>query len=188
MPDIQPRDNEIGIAEAFGRLPLETPDRSAWPLLAERIAAAPPRSRPRPRWPFLLATAAVLALAAVMPGLLNHPVPTGPATPDVIADTTSADVSLQALMSESAQLEYLIGAVSNDEMASANAAALGLEFEERLQRLDTALSDPRLDPDNRSLLWQRRVALLRDYAGLLGTTQWLAAQGDRLDGALVATY
>ncbi|WP_146908569.1 hypothetical protein [Arenimonas daejeonensis] len=42
MPDTTPRDTDISVAEAFGRLPLETPDRSAWPLLERRIIAAPP--------------------------------------------------------------------------------------------------------------------------------------------------
>ena len=51
-----------------------------------------------------------------------------------------------------------------------------------------ALSDPSLDDASRQLLWQQRVSLLREYAGVQGTRQWLAAQGATLDGALVSTY
>lgn len=184
MPDARIPDGELTVAEAFARLPQEAPDRSAWPLLEERIAASRPPARPR--WPFLLAAAAVLATAAVMPRLLGEP---ALSPPELVREVPAAgNDRLDALMAESAQLESFISTVSSDGMASANAALLGLEFEERLQRLDTTLSDPGLDAGTRLALWQRRVALLREYAGVQGTAQWLAAQGDKLDGALVATF
>lgn len=187
MPDIRPTDRDISIAEAFGRLPLETPERSAWPLLAERIAATPP-VRPRPRWPFALAAAATLAVAALMPRLMS---PTTAPTSDPVAATpatATAPIPLESLMIESARLENLISAVADDDMASASTALLGLEFEDRLRRIDVALSAPTLDADSRAQLWQQRVGLLREYAGVQGTSQWLATDGDTLDGALVATF
>ena len=184
MPDISASDRELGVAEAFGRLPLETPERSAWPLLAERIAAAQP-ARPRPRWPIALAMAASLAVAALMPRLMSPP--TVEPLPDPVA-ATAAPVSLESLMIESAQLENYLSAVANDDMASASTAALGLEFEDRLRQLDVALSTPTLEPATRLQLWQQRVNLLRDYAGVQGTSQWLATDGKTLDGALVATF
>lgn len=187
MPDIQSHDRELGVAEAFGRLPLETPERSAWPLLERRIAAAQP-ARPRARWPFALAAAATLAVAALMPRLMS---PASAPSTDPVAVTppsTTAPIPLEALMIESAQLENFITAVDDDEMASANAAALGLEFEVRLRRIDVALSTPTLDVDSRTRLWQQRVNLLREYAGVQGTSQWLAADGGTLDGSLVATF
>lgn len=187
MPDMHTPDRELGIAEAFGRLPLETPDRSAWPLLERRIAAKPV-ARPRPRWPFALAAAATLAVAALVPRLMA-PAGTPPADPVATAPATAtAPIPLEALMIESARLENFITAVDDDEMASANAAALGLEFEDQLRRIDVALSSPTLDLESRTRLWQQRVTLLRDYAGVQGTSQWLAAEGGTLDGALVATY
>jgi hypothetical protein len=73
-------------------------------------------------------------------------------------------------------------------MESASTTMLSLAFEERVQRVDAALSDPALDDASRQLLWQQRVSLLREYAGVQGTRQWLAAQGATLDGALVSTY
>ncbi len=186
MPDAHTPSHELSVAEALARLPLETPDRSAWPLLERRIIAAAP-AHPRPRWPFAIAAAAVLAVAALMPRLMTPP-PTAPA-PAPLATTAPATADeLDALMRESAQLENFISAVSADEMASASAAALGLEYEDRLRRLDVALSAPTLDLPTRTQLWQQRVSLLREYAGVQGTSQWLAADGGTLDGALVATF
>lgn len=180
MPDARHPDPGLPIAEALQRLPLEAPDRSAWPLLQKRLAAS--RPKPRPRWPFALAAAAVLALAALLPGRIAAP----PAAPDPVVGVAAADV--EALMAESARLEHLVSAVSPQGMASASGTLLGLEFEDRLQQIDTALSDPALGPDGRAALWQLRVSLLREYAGFQGTRQYLAADGSTVDGALVATF
>jgi hypothetical protein len=187
MPDAHTPERGLSAAEALSRLPLETPDRSAWPLLERRIIAAQPAAGPRRRWPLALAAAATLAVAALMPRLLSPPVIAPTATP-VATTTAPARGELEALMTESAQLENFISAVSADDMASASAAALGLEFEDRLRRLDVALSAPTLDMQTRTQLWQQRVSLLREYAGVQGTSQWLAADGGSLDGALVATF
>ena len=174
---------ELSMAQALGQLPLESPDHSAWPALSAHIAAS--QSKRRPRWPFALAAAAVLALAALMPGWLAQRAPTVDAP--FVAAVESTD-PLDALMAESAQLEHFISAASNDAMESASSTLLGLAFEERLQRVDASLSDPALDDAARQQLWQQRVSLLREYAGVQGTRQWLAAQGATLDGALVTTY
>lgn len=183
MPDdARLPERELTVAQAFDRLPLDTPDRSAWPALKAHIAR---HQRKRPRWPFALAAAAVLALAALMPGWLAKPAPTVDAP--FVAAVQSTD-PLDALMAESAQLEHFISAASNDAMESASTTMLSLAFEERVQRVDAALSDPLLDDASRQLLWQQRVSLLREYAGVQGTRQWLAAQGATLDGALVSTY
>lgn len=183
MPDdARLPERELTVAQAFDRLPLDTPDRSAWPALEAHIAR---QQRKRPRWPFALAAAAVLALAALMPGWLAKPAPTVDAP--FVAAVQSTD-PLDALMAESAQLEHFISAASNDAMESASTTMLSLAFEERVQRVDAALSDPSLDDASRQLLWQQRVSLLREYAGVQGTRQWLAAQGATLDGALVSTY
>ncbi len=183
MPDdARLPERELTVAQAFDRLPLDTPDRSAWPALAAHIAR---KQHKRPRWPFALAAAAVLALAALMPGWLAQRAPTVDAP--FVAAVQSTD-PLDALMAESAQLEHFISAASNDAMESASTTMLSLAFEERVQRVDAALSDPSLDDASRQLLWQQRVSLLREYAGVQGTRQWLAAQGATLDGALVTTY
>lgn len=189
MPDdIRTPPPGLSLAEAIARLPLEAPDRSAWPLLAERFDAV--RKRPRgPRWPFALAAAAaaVLALALVLP--LPREQAANPAgdTP-AMAGVSSEPADLETLMAESAQLEALLATVSRDEVASASTLLLGLELEDRIARVDAALADPDLPESERTDLWRQRVATLRDYAGLQGTAQWVAVQGDQLDGALVATF
>lgn len=182
MPDdIRQPDRELTVAEAFSRLPLETPERSAWPLLAARIHATSDRPR-GPRWPFALAAAAaaVLALALVLPLRLGDAGPGAPGQP--------GPADLQALMQESAQLEALLASMSGSESGSASALMLGLAFEDRLRELDATLAQPDLPADQQARLWQSRVALLRDYASLRGTEQWVAVQGGQLDGSLVATF
>lgn len=184
MPDARLPERDLPVATAFAGLPLEAPERSAWPRLAERFAA---QDRPRaPRWPFGLAAAAALVLAVALPNL-SPPGP-GPVPPAADPPVAAAGPDLPALMRESARLENLIAAVSNDDAGSASALALGLEFEERLQRLDSALSEPGLAEEDRRLLWQQRVGLLRDFAGLQGTRQWLASEGTPLDGDPVAVF
>ena len=90
MPDALPDGRVPTIAEAFAAMPLETPDRSAWPALSERIAAAErARTRAAPRrWPLLLATAAALALVALIPRLDTSPagVPASPGAPSEPTD------------------------------------------------------------------------------------------------------
>lgn len=189
MPDALPDGRVPTIAEAFAAMPLETPDRSAWPALSERIAAAErARTRPAPRrWPLLLATAAALALVALIPRLDTSPAGV-PASPVAQEPAAAAPLPLDTLMAESARLEHLIAAVDDEAMATASTTALSLEIEDRVRGIDVALVDPSLQPVDRARLWQRRVELLRDYAGLLGTTQMLAADGGRYDGDLVAVY
>jgi hypothetical protein len=184
MPDdARLPDRELSMAQALGQLPLESPDQSAWPALAAHIATRD--RKPRARWPFALAAAAVVAMAAFIPGWMS---PRAPAVETPFVAAIESPDPLDALMAESAQLEHFISATGNASMASASSTLLSLAFEERLQRVDASLSDPALDDGARQLLWQQRVSLLREYAGVQGTRQWLAAQGATLDGALVTTY
>ncbi|WP_374601063.1 hypothetical protein [Arenimonas sp.] len=189
MPDdLRSPPDGLLLSEAIARMPLEAPDRSAWPLLAERFDA--PRKRPRgPRWPFALAAAAaaVLALAVVLP-LPRDQAASPAADSPAMAGTTPGATSLDALMAESAQLEALLATVSRDEPGSANTLLLGMALEERIARVDEALASPDLSQGERAALWQERVATLRDYASLQGTAQWVAVQGGQHDGALVATF
>jgi len=190
MPDARPPLPPTGpdIAAALSALPLETPERSAWPLLAERIAAGERARRPRARWPFAVAAAAVLFAVLVMPRLPLQPDAAGVPAPVAVAPATADPAALDALMAESAQLENLLDAVAGESSTSASATALALEFEAQLQRLDASLSDPDLDTQTRVALWDRRVSLLREFAGIQGTQQWLAAEGDDRDGELVAVF
>jgi len=193
MPDIRlPESEPLEIGAALARLPLESPDRSAWPLLAERLAARAAVPPPRPRWPFALAAAAALALAVALPMLrlpVDDPVLPGENGSLVQATPESPESRLQTLMAESARLEHVLAAMRDDDRAgAATGLLLDLEFEDQLRGLDTALAREDLAPEQRLLLWRQRVDLLRDYTGLQGTRQWLAADGGQLEGELVAVF
>lgn len=167
----------VPLAQALAALPLEAPMASAWPALAARL----PRRRAPARWPFALA-AGVLALALLPRGWLGEAA--GPALP---ADAASQRQQLAALMSESARLERLVDAASDDGASSGTATAVALELEDRLRDVDVALANA---PDTRRQLplWEQRVDLLRDVAAIEASRHYLASQGDRLDVALVAAY
>lgn len=96
-----------------------------------------------------------------------------------------AQPPLQALQAESAQLEALVALARDDRVASANGAALTGELDDRIGRIDASLSQPGLDDAARTGLWQQRVDTLRDLAAVEATQRWMAAHGERLDGALV---
>lgn len=111
------------------------------------------------------------------------------ATPSSDAATTAktdtfADV--QSLQAESAQLEALVALARDDRVASANAASLAAGLDERIGRIDASLSQPGLADTDRTLLWQERVATLRELAGVETTQRWLTTHGERYDGALVS--
>jgi hypothetical protein len=95
--------------------------------------------------------------------------------------TTSA---LARLRTESARLEALAALARDDRMSSAPATILAAEAEDRVQLVDAALSRTDLEPAQQLDLWTRRVAAMRELAGVEGTTRWLAANGESLQGAI----
>jgi hypothetical protein len=164
----------IPLADALARLPLEAPERSAWPMLAERLQA---RQR-RPRWLLAMAIAAALVLA-----LFPHSVPVTPGK----AAVTTTDSGLSAMMDESARLERLLGAVRDDGASSASAASMSIALEDRLSSLDAELQSERAPARQRDL-WQQRIVLLREAASLEASRHYLAANGQGFDVALVSAY
>lgn len=182
MPNDNLLDDGIAIGDALRALPLEAPPRSAWPVLAAHLHAA----RRRLRWPIALAVAAVLALAAVLPLRLLSPDSVDNTSTDA-SDATPSAAQLAALMGESARLEALFALADDDRYASAPAAALSLDLEDRVRAVDAALAQT-ADPARQRVLWVQRVGLLRELVGFESSRQWLAAHGDRFDGALVLAY
>lgn len=174
----------VPLAEALARLPLDVPE-SAWPLLADRLAAR----RRRSRWPFALAAAAAVLAVTLLPR--HAPVTTAT---QLVADSTATKpvvangVGLSALMAESARLQRLLGAARDDGATSASAAAMGLILEDRLAALDSELRDETLDSAQQRALWQQRILLLREAASLETSRHYLAANGQGLDVALVSAY
>ncbi|MCX7043535.1 MAG: hypothetical protein NT117_12965 [Gammaproteobacteria bacterium] len=175
----------IPLAQALAALPLETPDRSAWPALAARLD----KRRRMPRWPMALA-AGLLALALLPRGWYPDPSATAPSQAGAPTTTASAGESraqLASLMSESARLERLVSAASDDGASSGSAAALSLALEDKLAALDAELeSGP--DATTQLSLWQQRVELMRNIAAVETSRHYLAAEGGNLDVALVAAY
>jgi hypothetical protein len=216
MPDsrLQHPSSPSDWTEAFATLPLEAPAASAWPAIARRLDA-----RRRARWPLWLATAAALALVAVVPlqrladdrvarpgdsaivdagsraapasavsGAVGDDV--GVATADRPLPTGAVDrpdrTEFERLYAESAQLEAVLAMARDDRVASGPAAALSDELDAYLTSIDAALSQPALPRSQRLALWDQRVDALRQVAGFASTQRWLAANGDRYDGALVS--
>lgn len=112
------------------------------------------------------------------------------------ATTTTADptasaladsaVAIQSLQAESAQLEALVALARDARVSSASGAALGVELDERIGRIDASLSQPGLSDSERAVLWQQRVTTMRALAEVEATQRWLVTRGERYDGALVS--
>ncbi|MBU8976669.1 hypothetical protein JI752_011005 [Lysobacter sp. MMG2] len=111
---------------------------------------------------------------------------TTPPSPAPDAQAAELRAGIAALQSESAQLETLLALARDDRVASANGAALAVEFDRRIGRIDASLSQPGLADADRAALWQARVATMRELAGIETTQRWLFASGERYDGALVS--
>ena len=107
---------------------------------------------------------------------------------DTAPDAHGAELRQQVatLQAESAQLEALLAIARDDRVASASGAALAVEFDRRIGRIDASLSQPGLPEVDRAALWQARVATMRELAGIETTQRWLTSSGERYDGALVS--
>ena len=159
MDDHQFNLAQIPLAQALASLPLETPDCSAW-----------------------------LALALLPRGWYSNPSQTDPEPTDAASVAAGESrAQLAALMSESARLERLISAASDDGASSGSAAALSLVLEDKLTALDAEL-EAGPDPATQLLLWQERVDLMRNIAAVETSRHFLAAEGGNLDVALVSAY
>ncbi len=178
----------IALGLALAQLPLEAPDRDAWPLLSRRLAA---RGR-APRWPMAIAASLLAGLLAI-PFDVGGPGSQSPgssasatATTTPGADAAARKTQLAALMSESQRLERLVAAVDHGT-SSATAAAMSLEYDDGLHAIDTALETNR-DPARQLDLWQQRVQLLREAAAVETSRRYLASEGRVFDVALVTAY
>lgn len=180
MPDATRNHTPPDWREAFAALPLEQPAADSWTRIAARLDA-----RRQHRWPIWLATAAALLLAVALPWRLGQQeVAIEPATParQVVA---TPNESLQQLQAESAQLEALLAMARDERMSSAAAANVANDLDRQLASIDAALMQPGLSRARQLALWHDRVEMLRTVVGFEGTRRWLAAQGERYDGALV---
>jgi hypothetical protein len=108
-------------------------------------------------------------------------------TPDpTAAALANRAAEIQSLQAESAQLEALVALARDARVSSASGAALGVELDERIGRIDASLSQPGLADSERAILWQQRVTTMRALAEVETTQRWLVSRGERYDGALVS--
>ena len=178
---------------AFAAMPLERPDTDAWADIATRM----PASRKASPWIARVAIAAALALAVVVP--LRMLDPATPASDDAqpaqVASAASTSTSTQAptpagdsletLYAQSAQLEGLLSLARDENVATGAAIEVGADLDYELARIDAQLRQPGLDPTRQLALWRARVDTLRSAVSFESTRRWLAANGERYDGALV---
>jgi hypothetical protein len=109
----------------------------------------------------------------------------GAAETGLDASNDRADTLMQ-LQAESARLEALIAMTRDDRVGSAAATVMAAELDQRIGLIDAGLTQNSLPADQREALWRERVRTLHDLAGVETTQLWLAAQGERYDGALVS--
>ncbi len=182
MDDSEFNTPRIALGAALAALPLDAPQQSAWPLLSARLTKKP---APRQPWPIALA-AGLLALALLPRG----------GDPGIRGDEASASASsaiagqklqVAALMAESARLERLVDAASDQGASSGTATAVSLALEDKLLAVDARL-ESNLDPAQTLPLWQQRVELMRNIAAVEASRHYLASEGGNLDVALVSAY
>lgn len=183
---------------AFAAMPLERPDTDAWADIAARMPASRlPSSRTPSPWIARVAIAAALALAVVVPLRMLDPatpaaddargtqVASTPSTSTSTQAPTPAGDSLETLYAQSAQLEGLLALARDENVATGAAIEVGADLDYELARIDAQLRQPGLDPTRQLALWRARVDTLRSAVSFESTRRWLAANGERYDGALV---
>jgi hypothetical protein len=163
---------ESGIKPAVEKVPIASSD------------AAPPK--PVHRKP-ARSKRLIARQSRIEPGAVSAMVQTE--TAPVPAATTGEDAdSLQKLKAKSAQLEALLALALDERVANASSELLSSELESGIAAVDAALSQPGVADTRKQELWQRRVDLLQQLAGVEATSRWLAAQGASSETALVSVY
>ncbi len=171
--------------DAFSALPLEQAPADGWSRVSARLQA-----RRRPQWTLRFAAAAALVVAVALPLKLYHSrdLPgADPAGTAPIASTSPSQpkpATLDQLYAESAQLESLLQVARDDRVSSAAAAAMSGELDARVAAIDSALMQPGLSPERQLLLWRSRIEALRSLTSFESNRRWLAANGERYDGAI----
>jgi len=61
---------------------------------------------------------------------------------------------------------------------------LSSELDARITAIDAALMQPGLSPERQLWLWRGRVEALRSLTSFESNRRWLAANGERYDGAI----
>ena len=185
MPDLDPRRSSTWQG-AFAALPQVAPGRDAWPGIAARTPTPArgstriARFARRPGFGLALAASLMLALTAM---LRFAALPPGD-VPGTAHDSAIA-ASLEDLYAQSFRLESLLLLARDDRVLSASAANVGAELDARTAAIDAALAQPGLSGQQQLQLWRLRIDALREAGAFQSNRRWLAAHGERYDGALV---
>lgn len=175
---------------ATGRAARSTGSPSATAEVAEpaRMASRQSTTKRSPT-PTRRAASTAVRDTAARPGQAADAIASG-ATADtnktVVDAGSDRDDTLMQLQAESARLEALVAMTRDDRVGSAAATVMSAELGQRIGLIDAGLTQNTLPLDQREALWRERVRTLRDLAGVETTQLWLAAQGERYDGALVS--
>lgn len=152
------------------------------------VSASAPKSAHRKPVRMARATLARRARVESAPASASATVPEESA-PAVASTTTDvATDPLQKLKTQSAQLEALVALARDEHVGNASSELLSSGLDSSIAAVDAALSQPDLAETRRQELWQQRVDLLQQLAGIEATSRWLAAQGASNDTALVSVY
>lgn len=100
----------------------------------------------------------------------------------------ASHASLETLYAESARLEAVLAQLQEPRVASAAAAALSADLQDRIADIDSALSEPGMPSASQLDLWQQRVDALRQLTGMETTQRWMAAQGAATEGPWTQVY
>lgn len=168
---------DAALSAALRRLPPPPPAASGWPRLQASLRAERRRRQQRRLW----LTAAVLALASLLPLQLWR---SGPASPTLPAELTASS-ELAALQAESARLDDWLRQ-RDSSVQSAGLAALDEQIIERVQWIDSLLAEADTSNAASRALWGERVLLLRQLATLEQPAAWLAASEPAAPAALIS--
>lgn len=194
------RNRELNLAAALRALPLQAPERSAWPQLAAQLrqshAAGRNAVRAEPFRRFAVPAALAAALATVFvvayksrEGSMPVPVATvAPAAASSNTDSAKAGnvkntatdaAQLATLQQRSQDLERWLRDTGETAMPlQGQDLVAATEIENLIGLVDVELAAPQEMRD--AALWQRRVALLEDLSTLRYSNYELAAGGGRL--------
>lgn len=179
MPDsTRPPPQRISARDAFAALSLEQPPHTVWPALAARVRRRPRAGRAALWW----AVAASVVLVAIGLPRLAPPdaAPTSaPAAASSVA--TGNDAGLDALVAQSQALESRIQRMP-PALRSGSAVLAGEWITADIGAIDAALAEAR--PEDAATLWQARLVLLAELAGLRQREAVTASGAARLFVAL----
>ena len=180
------RPNDAALAAALRALPEAEPVPDLWPDLARSLDA---RRRRTWRYALPVALAAGIALALVLPKLVNRDATPSQPTATPVANVTAppaADASeLSQLHTRSQSLERWIAAVAARAPQDGRDLMAAVEVEDLIGLVDVQLGGARTDTDALPL-WRQRVALLEDLAAIRGNGLALAENGGRESGVPVS--